>query len=82
MLEVLVGVVLAQQFFLSLITGYTLWKYVYTPWKIMRLDMKGLAEKMGSYERELGKRKALYISDEETARREARRVFMRAVNNE
>lgn len=35
-----------SQFFLTGVTGYVLYKYVYLPWKIMRADIAALADAM------------------------------------
>lgn len=56
--------------------AYATWRYVYIPWKVLRIDVKALLERhesdMAQIKAELGLRKALALSDEEQARAEAR----------
>lgn len=54
------------------IAGYAGWKYVYTPWKVMRADVKALAEQLSMLKEEIGLRKAIALTDEEQAMIERR----------
>lgn len=51
---------------------YVLYRYVATPWKVMRTDMTALAQKMTMVESMVNRAQVLAHSDEDTARIEAR----------
>jgi hypothetical protein len=54
------------------IAGYAGWRYVFVPWKIMRTDIKALADAVAQIKEEMGLRRAMSLSDEEQAMIERR----------
>ena len=69
---VIATVALALSLFLILMVGYVLWKYVYTPWTIMRADVAALAQWRRSVDDKLNQAAVMALDDAEVARREAR----------
>lgn len=63
----LLGISLTAWIFTVLGVSYVVWRYVWTPWKIMRSDIKALHDKVEQVNQELGLRKALTRSDSEIA---------------
>lgn len=51
---------------------YILWKYVYTPWGVMRADVSALAAWRRSVDEQLNQARLMSLDDAEVARREAR----------
>lgn len=46
MIEILVGFFAAAWFFTLLGVGYTIYRYVFVPWKVMRKDVAALSQKV------------------------------------
>ena len=63
MRDILLGMVIAAWPLTLGIVAYTIWRYVYSPWKIMRRDIAALAQQMESI-----KSQTIARSDEEVAR--------------
>ena len=58
--------------FLVLAMSYVLYKYVYTPWRVIRADLTALFAKVQDLERAASQARVMTLSNEEVARREAR----------
>jgi hypothetical protein len=63
---------LALSLFLIVGVSYVLWKYVYTPWTIMRADVSALAQWRRTVDERLNQAQVMALDDAEVARREAR----------
>jgi len=74
--EILLGFMVAAWLFTVGSSIYVYWRYNYAPWKVMRADVAALNAKIEEHvawvKNELGLRKAMGLSDEETAALERR----------
>jgi hypothetical protein len=69
---VIAVVALALSMFLIVGVSYVLWKYVYTPWTVMRADVAALAVWRRGVDDKLNQAAVMALDDAEVARREAR----------
>lgn len=54
------------------VISYILWKYVLTPWRVMRADVAALASWRRTVDERLNQAQVMALDDAEVARREAR----------
>lgn len=74
----LVGFMAAAWLFTLLSVAYVMWRYVYSPWKVLRADIASLHSQIQGIQSELRLRRAMYLGDEERlARLESRAAVRR-----
>lgn len=69
---VLAVVALAFWVFTVFAIAYTIYRYVFTPWKVLRADITALHQRLAAAESALNQARVHAMNDAETARIEAR----------
>ncbi len=69
---VLVGAALALWGCTVAATAYAIWTFVWKPWRVVRTDMKALAEQVNAAVALVQRERVLTLTDEEVAHRERR----------
>ena len=75
--EVLLGFMTAAWLFTVGGVSYSIYRYVYKPWTIVRKDIAALNQSLTDVRSEMQLRKALYVGDEDYARIESKAAVRR-----